>query len=82
MTQNVLNRVHSISTEQRGGEMYAIPRMEILRKEKSPFNGVTSPTKERGSVGIHILRRKLLCRHICPKNQDKFKTGHYDCIPN
>ena len=31
----------------------AIHGMEILRKEKSPFNEVPSPKTERGSVGIH-----------------------------
>ena len=42
------------------GKKYPIPDMEILRKEKYPFNEVTSPTTEQGSVGIYILCRTSL----------------------
>ena len=60
--------------------IYPDPGMEILRKEKSPFNKVTSPTTKRWGVVIYILRRTSFHQQICLMTQEELKTGHYDCI--
>ena len=39
--------------------IFSIPGMEILKKEKYPFNDISSPTMEQGNVGIHVLRRTI-----------------------